>query len=46
MEAMNIKAWEAMESKDVELAPINGLNHKGPGLSTFLLIPMPAAPLL
>jgi pyruvate dehydrogenase (quinone) len=31
-EAMNIKAWEAKESKDVEVALINGLNHKGPAI--------------
>lgn len=29
-EAMNIAAWEATESKDVELALVNGFKHKGP----------------
>jgi pyruvate dehydrogenase (quinone) len=31
-ESMNIAAWEAKESKDVELALINGLKHKGPAI--------------
>jgi pyruvate dehydrogenase (quinone) len=31
-EAMNIAAWEAKESKDVELALLNGFNHNGPAI--------------
>lgn len=38
-EAMNIAAWEAKESKDVELALINGLNHKGPAIINIFTDP-------
>jgi pyruvate dehydrogenase (quinone) len=31
-EAMNIAAWEAKESKDVELALLSGFNHNGPAI--------------
>jgi pyruvate dehydrogenase (quinone) len=31
-ESMNIKAWEAKESKDVEKALLEGFNHNGPAI--------------
>jgi pyruvate dehydrogenase (quinone) len=38
-DAMNIPAWEAKESKDVELALINGLKHKGPAIINIFTDP-------
>jgi pyruvate dehydrogenase (quinone) len=38
-ESMNIEAWEAKESKDVELALINGLKHKGPAIINIFTDP-------
>jgi pyruvate dehydrogenase (quinone) len=38
-ESMNIKAWEAKESKDVELALSNGFKHKGPAIINIFTDP-------
>jgi pyruvate dehydrogenase (quinone) len=38
-EAMNIAAWEATESKDVELALVNGFKHKGPAIINIFTDP-------
>ncbi len=38
-ESMNIAAWEAKESKDVELALSNGLKHKGPAIINIFTDP-------
>jgi pyruvate dehydrogenase (quinone) len=38
-ESMNIAAWEAKESKDVEAALINGFNHKGPAIINIFTDP-------
>ncbi|NCO73408.1 MULTISPECIES: thiamine pyrophosphate-dependent enzyme [Shewanella] len=38
-EAMNIAAWEATESKDVELALANGFKHKGPAIINIFTDP-------
>ncbi len=38
-ESMNIAAWEANESKDVEQALINGFNHKGPAIINIFTDP-------
>lgn len=38
-QAMNIAAWEAKESKDVELALINGFKHKGPAIINIFTDP-------
>jgi pyruvate dehydrogenase (quinone) len=38
-EAMNIKAWEAKEPKDVESALSNGFKHKGPAIINIFTDP-------
>jgi pyruvate dehydrogenase (quinone) len=38
-EAMNIAAWEAKESKDVEAALKNGFKHKGPAIINIFTDP-------
>lgn len=38
-ESMNIAAWEAKESKDVELALSNGFKHKGPAIINIFTDP-------
>ena len=38
-EAMNIAAWEAKESKDVEQALINGFKHNGPAIINIFTDP-------
>ncbi|NVK83585.1 MAG: ubiquinone-dependent pyruvate dehydrogenase [Cytophagia bacterium] len=38
-ESMNIAAWEARESKDVELALSNGFKHKGPAIISIFTDP-------
>lgn len=38
-EAMNISAWEAKESKDVEAALVGGFNHKGPAIINIFTDP-------
>ncbi|NVJ47020.1 MAG: ubiquinone-dependent pyruvate dehydrogenase [Cytophagia bacterium] len=38
-ESMNIAAWEAKESKDVELALSNGFKHKGPAIISIFTDP-------
>jgi pyruvate dehydrogenase (quinone) len=38
-EAMNIAAWEAKESKNVELALSNGFKHKGPAIINIFTDP-------
>ncbi|MDA3947348.1 MAG: thiamine pyrophosphate-binding protein [Helicobacteraceae bacterium] len=38
-ESMNIAAWEAKESKDVEQALINGFKHKGPAIINIFTDP-------
>lgn len=38
-DSMNIAAWEARESKDVELALSNGFKHKGPAIINILTDP-------
>ena len=38
-EALNIVAWEATESKDVELALANGFKHKGPAIINIFTDP-------
>lgn len=38
-EAMNISAWEAKESKDVEFALLNGLKHNGPAIINIFTDP-------
>lgn len=38
-EAMNIAAWEAKESKDVELALLNGFKHDGPAIINIFTDP-------
>jgi pyruvate dehydrogenase (quinone) len=38
-EAMNISAWEAKESKDVETALSSGFKHKGPAIINIFTDP-------
>lgn len=38
-ESMNIAAWEARESKDVETALTNGFNHNGPAIINIFTDP-------
>ena len=38
-ESMNIAAWEAKESKDVQTALINGLKHNGPAIINIFTDP-------
>jgi pyruvate dehydrogenase (quinone) len=38
-ESMNIKAWEAKESKDVQQALINGFKHNGPAIINIFTDP-------
>jgi pyruvate dehydrogenase (quinone) len=38
-DSMNIAAWEAKESKDVELALSNGFKHKGPAIINIFTDP-------
>ena len=38
-ESMNIAAWEAKESKDVEMALLNGFKHKGPAVISIFTDP-------
>ncbi|WP_426370301.1 thiamine pyrophosphate-dependent enzyme [Pseudocolwellia sp. HL-MZ7] len=38
-EAMNIPAWEAKESKDVQLALLEGFKHKGPAIINIFTDP-------
>ena len=38
-EAMNIKAWEAKETKDVEAALLNGFKHNGPAIINIFTDP-------
>ncbi|AWV98516.1 thiamine pyrophosphate-dependent enzyme [Arcticibacterium luteifluviistationis] len=38
-ESMNIAAWEAKESKDVEAAILNGLKHDGPAIINIFTDP-------
>jgi len=38
-ESMNIAAWEARESKDVEMALLNGFKHKGPAVINIFTDP-------